>query len=105
MDALFVGLQNRSLFRFGISPNKLMDYMMAAKPIVHAVEAGNDLVSEAQCGISVPAENPRAIAEAFRTLRGMPQEELREMGDRGRRFVSKHHDYRVIAANYISLVS
>ncbi len=105
MDTLFVGLQNRALFRFGISPNKLMDYMMAAKPIVQAVEAGNDLVSEAQCGISVPAENPGAIAEAIRTLHGMPKGILREMGDRGRRFVVKYHDYRVIAAKFISLLS
>lgn len=33
MDVLYIGLQNQKLFKFGISPNKLMDYMMASKPI------------------------------------------------------------------------
>ena len=34
MDVLYIGLQKQSLFRFGISPNKMFDYMMAAKPII-----------------------------------------------------------------------
>jgi len=56
MDILYIGLQRQSLFRFGISPNKLMDYMMAARPIVCAVDAGNDIVSEAGCGITIQPE-------------------------------------------------
>ncbi len=34
MDVLFIGLKNESLYRFGISPNKIFDYMMASKPII-----------------------------------------------------------------------
>lgn len=33
MDVLYLGLQKQSLFRFGISPNKIFDYMMARKPV------------------------------------------------------------------------
>jgi glycosyltransferase involved in cell wall biosynthesis len=61
-DILYTGLHRHSLFRFGINPNKLMDYMIAARPIV-AVEAGNDPVGEAGCGLTVPPEN---AAIAFR---------------------------------------
>ena len=55
-DALYVGLQRQPLFRFGVSPNKLMDYMMAGKPVVFAIDAGNDMVAEAQCGVSIPID-------------------------------------------------
>ena len=45
--------------------NNLFDYMMSKVPIVSAVEAGNDPVSEAGCGIPVKVENPQAIAEGI----------------------------------------
>ena len=35
------------LFRYGVSPNKLIDYMAAARPIIHAIEAANDDVCAA----------------------------------------------------------
>src|SRR5208337_982333 len=52
-DALFLGLKRTPLFLFGISPNKLMDYMMSGKPIIQAIEAGNDMVGESGCGVSI----------------------------------------------------
>ena len=45
MDALYVGLQRQPLFRFGVSPNKLMDYMMAAKPVIFAIDAPRGMVA------------------------------------------------------------
>ena len=74
-DACYLGWARSPLYRFGIGPNKLLDYMMAAKPVIHAVEAANDLVAETGCGLSIPPENPQAIAEAVtRLLRTAPAE-------------------------------
>ena len=42
MDALYVGAERCSLYRFGVSMNKVYDYMMAAKPIIYGVEAANN---------------------------------------------------------------
>lgn len=104
MDVLYIGLQRQSLFRFGVSPNKLMDYMMAAKPVIHAVDAGNDLVIESGCGISVPPENTKAIAEAILKLKSMSPIERETMGLNGKRFVLANHDYRVLAKKFIDVV-
>ena len=68
MDILYNGWQNKPLYRYGVSPNKLLDYMLSGKPIVHAVASPNDLVADANCGISVPAEDCQAIAEAIQKL-------------------------------------
>lgn len=65
MDVLYIGLQKQSLFRFGISPNKMFDYMMAAKPIIQAIDAGNNLVGEADCGIDVEPDNVGEISKAI----------------------------------------
>lgn len=105
MDVLYIGLQKQSLFRFGVSPNKLMDYMMAAKPVIQAIEAGNDLVAESGCGISVAPEDPAAIAEAIIKLQALSQVERRDMGHKGRDFVFSNHDYRVLAEKFINFIS
>ncbi len=104
MDALFLGWNRVPLYRFGISPNKLMDYMMAAKPVVHSVEAGNDPVAESACGVSVPPEDPEAIAQAIRTLMTTDPAERAAMGARGRAFVRAHHDYRILAERFLEVM-
>jgi glycosyltransferase involved in cell wall biosynthesis len=100
-DILYIGLQRQSLFRFGISPNKLIDYMMAAKPVVQAIEAGNNMVEEAGCGIAVEPENPEALAAGIRKLMGLSPARLGEMGKSGREFVIKNHDYKVLAKKFL----
>jgi len=104
MDALFIGLQRKPIFRFGVSPNKLMDYMMAGKPVLHAIEAGNDMVSASGCGISVAAEQAEAIAGAARRLAATSVDERARMGERGRRFVLENHDYRVLARKFLEAI-
>lgn len=40
-DALTVGAKKEPMYRFGVSPNKLFDYLYAAKPILYYIESGN----------------------------------------------------------------
>lgn len=103
MDALYVGLQRQPLFRFGVSPNKLMDYMMAAKPVIFAIEAGNDMVADAQCGISIPPEDTAAIVAAAKQLAATPKEELESMGQRGRAYILEHHEYDVLSSQFLDV--
>jgi glycosyltransferase involved in cell wall biosynthesis len=104
-DYLYLGLQNQPLFRFGISPNKLMDYMMSGKPIVQAINAGNDMVKDAGCGISVEPENPEAIAKAIRTLYGMSDQELEILGENGKMYVLMNHMDDALANKFIDVIS
>ncbi|MDP2792324.1 MAG: glycosyltransferase family 4 protein [Rectinemataceae bacterium] len=104
MDALYIGLQRQSLFRFGISPNKIMDYMLAGKPIICAIEAGNDIVGESGCGITTSAEDSDAIAAAARQLAKEPPQALRELGIRGRNFVLEQYDTRKLAARMLDVL-
>lgn len=104
-DVAYIGLVSTSLFRFGISPNKIMDYMLAKKAIIQSIDAGNDIVREAACGISVPAGDGKKVAEAIDKMAAMPREKLAELGEKGYRYVTKNHDYRVLAEKFISYIS
>ena len=104
-DVAYIGLVSTSLFRFGISPNKIMDYMLAKKAIIQSIDAGNDIVCESGCGISVPAGDGKKVAEAIDKMAAMPLEKLAELGKNGYRYVTKNHDYRVLAEKFISYIS
>lgn len=105
MDALYVGLQRQPLFRFGVSPNKLMDYMMAAKPVIFAIEAGNDMVADAKCGVSIPPEDPVEIARAALTLASTNPADLQAMGQRGHKYILKHHEYDVLSNEFLQVLA
>lgn len=102
MDALIITLRRTSLFRFGISPNKLLDYMMAGRPVIHAIDAGNDLVAESGCGLSIPPGDPAAIAAAALELMHMSQAGRDAMGRAGRRYVEANHEYGDLARRCLS---
>lgn len=104
VDVAYIGWHSNPLYRFGISPNKLLDYMMAAKPIVHSVRAGNDLVAEARCGLTVPPDDPQAVAEAVRQLTRLSKDELSQMGANGRDFVLRNQTYPVLARRFLAMV-
>lgn len=105
IDAAYIGLKSEPLFRFGVSPNKLMDYMMAARPVIYAIAAGNDMVAESSCGVSVPPDDPQALASAIRDLASLQPAQRAVMGTRGRQYVLARHDYRKLAQAFIQAMS
>lgn len=101
VDAAYMGLAPCRLFQYGVSPNKLFDYMLAARPVIYAVEASNNPVKEAGSGVTVPVGSPEAIAGAVRELIGAGEEKRREMGLRGREYVLTNNDYPKLAARFL----
>ena len=102
IDIAYIGWLRVPIYRFGIAPNKLMDYMMAGCAVLHSVDAGNDPVAESGCGLTVPPESPEAVADGLRRLAALPAAERRAMGERGRAFVLAHHSYPVLAARFLA---
>lgn len=102
MDALYIGWENNPLYRFGISPNKLIDYMLSGKPILHSVNASNDWVAEAGCGVSAKAEDSLAIAKGIKYLFSLNKETLDNMGTKGRGFAESHFSYALLAKKFIT---
>jgi glycosyltransferase involved in cell wall biosynthesis len=104
IDIAYLGWQRQPLYRFGIAPNKLMDYMMAARPVLHSVEAGNDPVAESGCGLTVAPESPEEVARGLRQLAALSPRERRKFGERGRAYVLQHHAYPVLARQFLAAV-
>ena len=98
-DACIVTMRNSNLYKYGISFNKIYDYMAAARPVLFFCSPNlyNNQVEEAHAGLSVLAEDSRAMANAIKKLLLMTPAERWEMGLRGRRYIEKNHNFKNIA--------
>ena len=101
VDILYIGWKKSALYGFGISANKIFDYMMSKKPIIHGVEAANDPIKESGCGISIPPENKDELVIAIKKMIFLPKEEKEIMGKKGYDYVCKHHDYKLLADKFL----
>jgi glycosyltransferase involved in cell wall biosynthesis len=95
-DINIFNLKKIEILKYGISANKLFDYMCSAKPIIFACETKGDYVKDSECGISVEPENPRAIADAVIKLYNLSKEERELMGFKGREFVKANFDIPIL---------
>ena len=91
-------LRDAPLFSFGVSPNKLFDYLAAGLPVVCNVPgevAG--LLRDSGAGEQAADSSPRALADAILRLAQRTPDALRAMGDAGRDWVGREHGRTVLA--------
>ena len=104
-DAFIFSRRNLQLFlEYGISNNKLCDYLASGRPILYACEARNNPVADAGAGVTVRPEDPQALADAVVTLMDTAPEDRVRMGRDGRAYVEKYHDVGVVAAKLEALI-
>ncbi len=96
-DAFLMVLENSPVFQWGISPNKLWDYMACARPVIFSVSTPYNPVEEAGAGATAIPGDPRSLAESIRTLAAQPLAVRREMGQRAREHVLRHHSFENLA--------
>ncbi|MFZ4465334.1 MAG: glycosyltransferase family 4 protein [Bacteroidales bacterium] len=104
LDATYIGLQQKPIFRFGVSPTKLNDFMLAAKPIIYAVDAPDNTIEQSRSGISCLPENPEALALALKSMKNLTQQERDQMGTNGRKWVIENRDYKLLAMKFLNAV-
>ena len=103
-DVAFIGLKDEALFKYGVSPNKLFEYMLASKPIIYAINSGNKPVDEANCGISIRPENANELAEAIVKMKALSLQERNKLGQNGKEHVMNYYTYNELAKKVMSWV-
>lgn len=104
-DVLYMSLHNLSVYRYGISPNKIFDYMMSAKPIISSIESDSNPIKEAKCGFQVKSNNPKLLAEMIEQVCKQPKSLLDKMGENGKSFVIQNHSYAKIANTFLESIT
>ncbi|MEV0977932.1 glycosyltransferase family 4 protein [Streptomyces sp. NPDC049915] len=105
LDVTLFCLRDVAVFKYGLSSNKLFDYLASGKPLVFASNAPGGPVRESGGGVCVPAESPADMAGALAGLASMSETEREQMGERGRRWVYRHHGMTALAGAFLAAVS
>jgi len=95
-DVLFFPLADSPIFNYGISSNKLFDYLASKKPIIFASNAKNNPVKEANAGISIKAGNVEEVVRAIQSIKQMDKEERNTLGENGYNYASKYFSIPIL---------
>ncbi len=95
--------RNKKIYKYGISPNKYIDYLYSARPIFISCSCDTDIVPEVGCGEMLPAERPDILAQKIIEYSRKPKEELDAMGRRGREYLEKNMNYDFLSDKYVEI--
>ena len=89
-DALLVSLVRAPIFALTI-PGKIQSYLACGRPIIAMLDGeGARIVREAEAGITCPAEDAAALAEAVRVMRHQSLDMREAMGRKGRQYYEEN---------------
>ena len=103
-DLLYLSVHDSAVWDYGMSLNKVIDYMLASKPIVASYSGFPSMINEAECGTFVPAGDVPALQEEIQRFKGMNAGKRASMGARGRDWLLENRDYRVLAEDYLRIL-
>ena len=105
-DACFFAVADiPELYQYGISLNKIFDYMAASRPMIAALSSANNPVAEADAGLTVAAGEDEKLGKALHQFISMTPAERQKMGNNGRKYVEQRHDYAVLSGKLADLLN
>lgn len=97
LDVCYLGWRASNLYQYGISPNKIPEYFILGKPVLHSFSGPIDPVALAGAGITVPAEDANAISDSIVSLKNFSRNDLNKMGAMGKRYATANYNYENIS--------
>ncbi|MBS3975451.1 MAG: glycosyltransferase family 4 protein [Syntrophomonadaceae bacterium] len=104
-DLLILCIRPMEVYKYGVSLNKVNDYLASGRPVVMAAAVSNDAVAEAQAGLTVLPGDAQALADGILQLFKMRPEELDQLGANGRAFVEKYYDTKHLGETLAKILS
>lgn len=92
------------LFRFGLSFNKIFDYLAAGKPILCDFPSNYNPVIMGNAGVSVDSALPKEIARKIETFADMDTEQYNEYCSAARK-TSEEYDFKILTQKLLDTIN
>ncbi|MDB4245696.1 glycosyltransferase family 4 protein [Amylibacter sp.] len=103
-DVCYAGVSKKTLYRYGVSLNKIFDYMLSGKPVIYAIDSGEiNVIKLSKCGITCEPDNVESITSACMKIYNMTAIEQAQLGENGKRYVVDNFTYEKFAQSYYKL--
>jgi glycosyltransferase involved in cell wall biosynthesis len=103
-DLLYFSVHVSRVWQYGQSLNKVIDYMMAGKPVVASYTGYPSMINEASCGTYVPAGDVLALKEEVIRYGQMDAQERQLIGARGKDWLLENRTYPKLAKEYLEIM-
>jgi glycosyltransferase involved in cell wall biosynthesis len=91
-SVLLVSLTDQPIFSLTV-PNKIQAYLAVGRPIIASLNGeGARIVEEAKAGLSVRAEDARALSDAILRMYQMSDNQRLKLGENGRAYFKENFD-------------
>lgn len=104
LDVGLFHLRPNAVFRYGISSNKLFDYLAGGLPVISACTTAYDPVAIAGAGVSIVPDDASALAEAMVSMAALSADDRAAMGRRGLDYLAREHDLDRLAIRLADLL-
>ncbi len=102
-DLLYLSVHVSKVWRYGQSLNKVIDYMLASRPIIASYSGYPSMIDESGGGTFVPAGDVGALKAAILDYADMTSEQRAEIGSAARKWLLQHRGYPQLARQYLAL--
>jgi glycosyltransferase involved in cell wall biosynthesis len=99
-DLLYIGVMDSPLYRYGISMNKIFDYLASSVPVIIASSAFNNPIEEAGAGMTIPPEDTEALVKAILHYNSMDKKERIASVRHVRDYTCKHYSIEALADKF-----
>lgn len=102
-DVNILDIYDSSIFQYGVSPNKLFDYLAGGKRILSGLICKYDILKKYNCGITLGNINANELANKIIFFYNMPKEQREKMENNARE-ASLEFDYCRLTEKVIEII-
>ena len=102
--ANIISVKQTGVSKYGVSWNKLFDYMNAGKPIISTVKVNFDLIEANKCGISCENQDVRTIADAILKIKNCKKTDYDKMCYNAKQ-AAKQFDFKVLTDKFEQVIN
>ena len=102
-DVGYLGVKKLAIYSYGLSPNKMYEYMYNKLPILTGEFPKSELTKKVRCGIYFVNDSVGDLTATLESLCHMEKNKLLKIGERGREAIVKEYLYSDLARRYQDL--
>ncbi len=103
-DILYLSTKDSKVWDYGQSMNKVVEYMLAAKPIIASYTGYPSMINEADCGQFINSTSAEDIKKAILYYAEMSVEERTKIGYNGRKWIFENRTYPLLGKQYMDAI-
>ncbi|WP_323592201.1 glycosyltransferase family 4 protein [Aliarcobacter butzleri] len=103
-DVVFLGLKDSPLYKFGISLNKLFDYMASGRVIIFAGNSKNNPIKDVSAGYSIAPDDVEVLQKTILEIYNLSQEKRDAIGKKIRKYAEQNYSIEILVDKFEKLL-